>query len=412
MQRYRILAISFSVCLPLLWTSASPAADVLVADRLTDSVYRYSASGAFLNVVLRERDVDPEFDFVNEPTGLTLSPDGTQLYVSSSQNDRVVRYDYDAAFGLASNPFVFATAANGLSFPNAITFNPAGDTIYVSNLRGGTGLARFNVDGSSAGPNLLPFGAGGAFQQFTGLAWTPSGELLVGGFADDSTDTTGAIGKSDVGVNSLQSFIGPSTALLGASGVLVHENYVYATGMFGSRLQRFNLSDGTRDTSFEIAGLAFPQQLVAAPGGNGFLAGILGYSNGAGRIAHYDFNGAPIGNGIFASPGGGGFTEATAFAVVPDVPGDFNGDRAVDGVDLTIWKTNFGQQAGQATLAMGDADGNKIVDGNDFLIWQRHLTQPPALGTHAVPEPASLGLVAIALGALSRRRLARRGTPT
>lgn len=64
-----------------------------------------------------------------------------------------------------------------------------------------------------------------------------------------------------------------------------------------------------------ISGLAFPQDLILAPDGNGFLVGVLGFAEGAGNISRYSFDGSFL--GTFASAGVGGFTEATAFALVP-----------------------------------------------------------------------------------------------
>ncbi|MCG8510584.1 MAG: dockerin type I domain-containing protein, partial [Rhodospirillales bacterium] len=49
------------------------------------------------------------------------------------------------------------------------------------------------------------------------------------------------------------------------------------------------------------------------------------------------------------------------------LPGDFNGDGAVDGQDFSLLKANFGVTGG-ATLADGDANGDGNVDGQDFSI--------------------------------------------
>jgi sugar lactone lactonase YvrE len=78
--------------------SDSRAADLLVVDRLSNSVYRYSAGGALLGTV-----IDNSAD-LNQPTGIGLSPDFKELYVSSSQHNHVMKYDYEAATGVASNP--------------------------------------------------------------------------------------------------------------------------------------------------------------------------------------------------------------------------------------------------------------------------------------------------------------------
>ena len=48
---------------------------------------------------------------------------------------------------------------------------------------------------------------------------------------------------------------------------------------------------------------------------------------------------------------------------------DFNGDDAVDDLDLRNWKGNFGEPS--AVAEQGDADADGDVDGSDFLDWQR-----------------------------------------
>jgi hypothetical protein len=85
---------------------------------------------------------------------------------------------------------------------------------------------------------------------------------------------------------------------------------------------------------------------------------------------------------------------------------DFNNSGAVNSVDLTTWKTNFGT-SGSATKMQGDADRSQSVDGGDFLLWQRQLGAGAATAT---PEPtaAALGLLGLGGCALAlRRRRAR-----
>ncbi|MBA4107741.1 MAG: hypothetical protein C0485_18565 [Pirellula sp.] len=390
-----LIAIAALACGNLL--NAAHAGDLLVADRLSNSVYRYSKSGALLGTVLTD-NVN-----LNQPTGLALSPDLTKLYVASFQNSQIVAYDYNLAAGTASSPTVFAAGfADNLATPSSILFSHDGSTMYVSNL-GGTGVARFNLDGTSAGPPLQ-FGAplNQSLFQFSGLAFAPTGELLVGAFQDFPAGASGAIGRANAANTALAPLIGTAMSLNGASGLLVHGDDLYVTGMFASNLQRFDANTGAHDPTFSVTDLAFPQGLVEAPDGNGLLVGILGVANGAGHIARYDYDGALL--GTFASTGGGGFTEATAFIAIPDPvappPGDFNGDHAVDGNDLAIWKANFGNNSGSATAAMGDADANGNVNGADFLIWQRNVTTTPtATVASVIPEPNALMLAFTAIAA-------------
>jgi DNA-binding beta-propeller fold protein YncE len=364
---------------------------LLVADRLSNSVYRYDSDGTFLNKVLTDNTN------LNQPTGIAISPDQTKLYVSSFQTARVIQYDYDVTSGTATNGQVFATA--NLASPNAIRFSHSGDTIYVSNL-GGTGVAQFNLDGSTAGPPIngvigAPTGGGmGDIFQYAGLEFTPSGELLVGGFQNFPGGNMGAIAKSNAAISEISTFIDSSTSLNGASGLLVHDGDLYVSGMFASNIQRFDVSTGALDPSFLVSGLAFPQQLSLAPDGNGFLAGILGVANGEGHIAHYDFDGNLVGDGIFAnnvSISGVGFTEATAFAyVMPNLPGDFNGDGNVDGRDFLSWQRG---------------DSFNPLSASDLADWQANYGQPTLGSAVGVPEPTAVVILLSVLlaGGVHRR---------
>jgi DNA-binding beta-propeller fold protein YncE len=303
------LAIAFFVGIGLC-TQASVlcrAGELLVSDRLTNSVYRYSDSGTFLGTLLTD-NVN-----LNQPSGLQLSPDNKQLYVASSQNNRVVRYDYNFATGTATNPTVFAS--DGLMFPNSVLFSKDGSKIYVSNL-GGTGVAQFNTDGTSAGPAINGAIAGGSVFQFSGLAHAPSGELLVGGFQDFPAGAAGAIAKSNAAVSSISDFIAPSPTLNGTGNLLVVGNDLFATAGFAGRVNKYNATTGAVDASFNApTNLAFPASMVRAPDGNGILVGILGFQDGTGNISRFGLDGTPL--GVFAQASlTNGFREATGIVYV------------------------------------------------------------------------------------------------
>lgn len=75
------------------------------------------------------------------------------------------------------------------------------------------------------------------------------------------------------------------------------------------------------------------------------------------------------------------------------IPGDFNGNRVVDGADLNLWRTHYGAKA----------------DGRDFLDWQRNFGA--ALngfsGITAVPEPQALVLSAFSIVIMLPLRIRR-----
>ena len=93
------------------------------------------------------------------------------------------------------------------------------------------------------------------------------------------------------------------------------------------------------------------------------------------------------------------------------VPGDLNGDHAVDAADYTIFKSEFLQTA---SGLVADLNHDGKVDLFDFVIFKADyaLANGPAVGgglAAPVPEPASIALVAAALPAcwlLRRRRVA------
>ncbi|WP_428308647.1 dockerin type I domain-containing protein [Lacipirellula sp.] len=81
---------------------------------------------------------------------------------------------------------------------------------------------------------------------------------------------------------------------------------------------------------------------------------------------------------------------------------DFNRDGFVNGADLAMWRQAFGAGAG------ADANQDGRTDGSDFVIWQRQNGQSGSIS--AIPEPASIMLAMLGIGAAAcrRERLARR----
>jgi hypothetical protein len=82
--------------------------------------------------------------------------------------------------------------------------------------------------------------------------------------------------------------------------------------------------------------------------------------------------------------------------------GDFDGNGAVNGADLTRWRGDFGLNGDS------DADGDGDSDGADFLAWQRNVgATGSTTSASAIPEPPA-GLLATLLAPLAAGFVRRR----
>jgi sugar lactone lactonase YvrE len=363
------------------------AGELLVADRLTNRVLRYSETGSFLGVLL-----DDQVNLA-EPNGLALSPDGTQLYVASRLNNSIVRYDYDRTS--ASNPTVVVDS--GITVPASLLFSESGDTLYVSNLGfqfDGATVAQFTPHGASAGPDLT----GGTPAGRSGLAFAPNGSLLVSSFQE------GAVLQYNETTSLFEDFVPANQAILGASNLLVLDNHLYVTAGFTGAVMRFDATTGAIDPTFTpISNLAFPAGIVPAPDGNGLVVASLGFTNGTGQIDRYSLDGqfletfAPNSD---ADPSMG-YREPTGILTVTFdevvVPGDYNGDGATDQGDLDLVLLNWGVATAELPpdwvnhLPAGEFVAQAQLDGV-LLNWGETNV---AAGAAAVPEPRSLTALAL-----------------
>ena len=92
---------------------------------------------------------------------------------------------------------------------------------------------------------------------------------------------------------------------------------------------------------------------------------------------------------------------SSTVTVKPTYAGDFNIDGVVDGLDLNVWKSNFG--AGTA-WPMGDVNYDGVVNGLDLDLCKANFGLPQlsaiSQGGSAivgVPEPSTLALLAAAM---------------
>ena len=85
----------------------------------------------------------------------------------------------------------------------------------------------------------------------------------------------------------------------------------------------------------------------------------------------------------------------------PLVAGDYNGDGMVDLADFTVWRNSLGSTTNLA--ANGDNSGTSqgVIDAADYLVWKQNFGSSTetsaALGATSVPEPATWGLLLVAV---------------
>jgi len=115
--------------------------------------------------------------------------------------------------------------------------------------------------------------------------------------------------------------------------------------------------------------------------------------------------------GIYFRQGSGQFGPNLAYVGgefgAPLVPGDVDGDGNADLIDFNLIQTNYGMTS--PTFADGDLTLDGVIDLFDFKDWKVNRTDLVGAAV-SIPEPISLVLLAMGVGALSaasRRRTCR-----
>ena len=294
--------------------------------------------------------------------------------------------DYSGAGVLPGTPVAYPSGPTGPTSPATISPCP-----YTIN--GGT----LNIGWLSASIGAL---------QITGGTLTGTGTLASNAPYDVRGGRVDAVlsGGSSIGLTKS----GPATALLtGGNSYAGRTTVAGGTLELGSAAESCVLNVGGAD--IQSGSLVFDYVAGADPAAT--IAGLLKTSCDNG---HWDVGQFQDTTAVLTGLTLGMLDNTTTHqvTVMATYPGDFNLDGVVNAQDYAIWAGNVFTGS---SWQQGDANGDGAVDGLDHDLWYSHLNLPPlaaalpAAGVTAVPEPATLALLAAGLlGLLARAWRKRR----
>jgi hypothetical protein len=153
-------------------------------------------------------------------------------------------------------------------------------------------------------------------------------------------------------------------------------------------------TDGIRSANF--ANLTFSTWRDAFQGGVGALPGNLLANDAVVHLLAPDDIYLEV---RFTAWGGSGVPSFSYLRSV--LPGDFNGDGAVNAADYTVWRNTLGQTPARPGDG-ADIDQSGKIDLGDYTFWKNHYGNSLAgagaglFAGASVPEPTSLSILAIA----------------
>ena len=313
------------------------------------------------------------------PRRLTMTPDGTSLYITAGAPGHGVVLQYDVAANGAATPKAIPSVRAGKK-PTAIAIDPAGETLYV---------------GDQGTDNLLQFhiGQGGALEPLEkrtlagppiGLTVAPDGErayLTVAGFVkwmdvgeDGGLDETTLVGHQ-TGAFLTDVVLTPDGKRLYASSV-AHGILGFEVAADGSITA---LDPATTATGAKVTSLA-----ISADGNSLYAAGAAG-PPGGNRLLQYTIedDGALTAKDPASQPLGAGPHD---LAITPD-----GRSLYVAAGDLALFDLDLSGVATPKTPAAVD-----LVEANGVVVSPN---QAPVASFEAVGAPAGSAVVFNAAGA-------------
>jgi DNA-binding beta-propeller fold protein YncE len=375
-----------------------PDGNLYVANTRGDSVNRYNGvTGAFINTF-----VAPGSGGLDAPVGMMFRD--AKLFVVGQFTNAVLVFD------ATTGAFLYSISGGGLNLPDGIAFDPAGN-MYVGSSMSNQVLRYGPVSGAAFAVTLSAASTTPVTVQYTtadGTAVAGSDYAAVSGtltFAPGQTSRTVLVPTLDDHISeptesffvNLSNPIGATIARGQGTGTIIDNNdplqvssakvnggaiqrsrvtdiTVAFTGLAtlpanpadAFRLARLNPDGSTADVTLAVdPSASTATQTIVRLSFGGPLTEFGSLTDGEYRLtvlsAQVFGNGQPLDGDANGSPGGD-FT-MDLFRLF----GDINGDKAVNGLDLTAFRNAFGSVSTDANyLAAFDWNGDGAINGTDL----------------------------------------------
>jgi hypothetical protein len=419
------------------WTQLDKvtASDADETDQFGSSV-AIDGQNAVIGAMLRG-DVGGAYIFRDNGTG-----DWQQVDILAG-NDATMGANFGVSVAIAGNTAIVGAWQNDLGRGAAYVFrdNGAGDWTQVAKLSandampgdqfggsvaisGNTALVGAHFESNTAGPLV---GAVYVFEE-SGGTWSQADKLVAGDAhlaehfgrsvaIDGNTAVIGATGVAAGGAESGAAYVFRRDATLGwqesqqllASDAAASDLFGYAVDISDDTVivGAYQDDDGGLTSGsayyFKQNSLGSWHQVSKLTASDDAAGDAFGFSVAASGTV--GLVGAPLSNRTGIDAGA-----AYLFNAPAGIPGDFNADGRVDAADFVVWRNAAGQ-TGTGLAADGNGDGS--VNDADYQQWRANFglaapANPGPLQSAAVPEPASIVLVQLAVAFLVSRRPSRK----